>query len=110
MPAPENATPEDISLIAWGDFKVAMLSDLAYQRVSEATAAQRAVSRIETYFAAEVENWPVAAMFWGQMVRACPTEQAPTEAEATAWNQIAAAMNMPIEFTSNGYLNPKTEE
>ena len=96
--------PEPIALLEWGQFKLAMLSNAAYVRVAERTTNQRSVSRIENYFTAEIENWPVAAMLWEQMIAGCIEGIGPTPEEAAGWTAIAQASNMPIEFTSDGYL------
>lgn len=106
MPVASDQTPEVVQLTDWGSFELAMLQDAAYQRVADRTANQRAVSRIELYFSTAMENWPVAAMLWHQMLSGCIPELAPTAEEAAAWSAIAQATNMPIFFNEQGYLKP----
>lgn len=109
MPLVDSATPEDIVLPDWGGFKLAMLSNAAYQRVTDRSKNQRAVSRLESQFTAELDNWPVAAMLWQQMIAACVDEVQPTPAEVDEWRAIASNTNMPIEFNKAGYLLPTSE-
>ena len=110
MPLVTDAQPEEIRLPDWGVFKLGMLSNAAYLRIAEATAAQRAVSRVEAFFASDQDNWPVAAMLWQQMLSGCDAEHLPTPAEVEGWRQIAAAANMPIQFSNLGYLAPVFDE
>lgn len=104
MPLDLNPKSQPVALLRWGAFRTGMLSNAAYQRVSGATSMQRAVSRLESYFATEAENWPVAFMFWQQMLMGCAVEARPTAAEVAGWNQIAQQTNMPISFNAEGYM------
>ena len=106
MPSINNPEPEAFDLPEWGDFKLAMLSDTAYQRVSSQTSEQRSVSRTEMLFTSENENWPLAALLWGQMIGGCPEDLRPTAEESARWTQIAASTNMPIKFIDTGQLMP----
>lgn len=102
--------PRPAESIEWGDFKLAMLQDAAYQRVCDRTSNQRAVSRIESYFTAEIENWPIAAMLWAQMIHGCIEEIWPSVAEVEAWRVIAEDCSMPIEFDEYGFLQVPTDD
>jgi hypothetical protein len=104
MPLDQNPQSVPVAMPQWGAFKLAMLQNQAYQRVSAATSQQRAVSRIETYFSIEVENWPVASMFWQQMVTTCPLDKKPSAEDAGVWAVIARRTNMPISFNAEGYM------
>ena len=106
MPKVENASSEPLKLMQWGDFKLAMLNDVPYQKMAAATADQRAVSRIENFFTAEIDNWEVAALLWSQMLAGCPEAARPTAVEAGQWSAIATQTNMPIKFTDTGQLVP----
>jgi hypothetical protein len=100
----EDPKSQPVAMPQWGAFKLAMLQNQAYGRVSAATSQQRAVSRIETYFSTEVENWPVASMFWQQMLTTCPLDKKPSAEEANVWTVIAWRTNMPIKFNAEGYM------
>ena len=104
MPLAENPQSEPVVFPRWGDFNLAMLQNPAYQRVSSQSSMQRSVSRLESYFATQVDNWPVAVLFWQQMLTGCPVEKRPTTSEAAAWTVIAQQTNMPIRFNEQGYL------
>ncbi len=104
MPLDPDPKAQPVHLPQWGAFRVAMLSNQAYQRVAGATTQQRAVSRIESYFAVEVENWPIARLFWQQMIAACPEASRPSAEELVGWREIAKQSNMPIGFNSLGQM------
>jgi hypothetical protein len=104
MPLDPDPKSQPVSLPQWGAFRMAMLSNASYQRVSGATTQQRAVSRIESYFATEAENWAAARMFWQQMIAGCPASSKPSAAEAAVWTQIAQQTTMPIRFNADGQM------
>ena len=106
MPLVTDAQPEDIVLPDWGEFKLAMLQNGAYQRVTDRSKNQRAVSRLESQFTAELDNWQVAAMLWQQMIAATLPEEQPLPDEVEQWRAIAQQTNMPIAFNDGGYLVP----
>lgn len=110
MPLITNAEPEPIEIPSWNDFQLAMLTNSAYQRVSDRSANTLAVNRLETFFAQQAENWPIAAMLWSQMLSGCIDEVMPTPEEIGIWDAIAQATNMPITFDENGYLQPVVQE
>lgn len=110
MPRIERAEPQPVVLPSWGDFKLAMLRDEAYQRIVSATAAQRAVSRVESLFTAELDNWDVCSLLWRQMLMGCDPSVMPTSIEVATWRAIAFATNMPINFDEQGYLEPKPDD
>lgn len=108
MPKADGAARPAV-ITDWGDFQLAMLRDEAYQRVVSATAAQRAVSRIETAFSSEVDDWNVVSLIWRQMLMGCEVAVMPTAEEIAMWRAIAFATNMPITFDEKGYLLEKEE-
>lgn len=107
MPLFSNPESTPDRPIEWGVFRMAMLSNAAYQRVSGATSVQRSVSRLESYFATEAENWAVARMFWQQMIAGCPQAALPSAEEVATWNQIATQANMPLGFNANGQMETR---
>lgn len=107
MPFDPDPKSVPASLPDWGAFRLAMLMNKAYQRVSVASTDQRAVSRIETYFSTETENWPIAALLWQQMMTGCPVESKPKTQEVAAWTAIAKQTNMPFSFSDSGDLQLK---
>lgn len=106
MPRVENATPEPVELPDWGDFKVQMFSDAAYQRVSKASDTQT-VARIETFFAVQGSEYPMVVQLWQGMLFYCPEAKRPTAGEAAIWGEIASANSMPFEFDELGQLKIK---
>jgi len=109
MPLVENGQPEEIKLPNWGDFRLSMMGDATYQRVSDRSKNRLAVNRLESMFTAQIENWQVACFLWGQMVSACLEEIRPNEVEVEEWTAITKDTNIPIEFNSLGYPSPKPE-
>ena len=105
MPTGDNAVSEPISFPEWGDFKVGMLRNAAYMRVSRA-ADEFWRTKVETFFSIQGEELGEAQQLWGAMLQSCPEEQRPTSEEAEQWNQIAASTDMPIKFTETGQLVP----
>ncbi len=104
MPLDPDPKSVPVLLPDWGAFRVAMLMNKAYQHVSVASTDQRAVSRIETAFSTEAENWPIVALFWQQMITGCAIEAKPKPQEAAAWSAIAKQTNMPFSFSDSGDL------
>lgn len=104
MPLVENPQPIREMDIDWGAYRIAMLQDSAYQRVTALTTDQRSVGRIETFFAIEAEQWPIAIALWEQMITGCPDEAMPTAAEAVQWENIASTNAMPISFDESGAM------
>lgn len=107
MPLDPNPKSMPVALPNWGTFRVAMLTNQAYARVIAASANQRAVSRVESYFATEVENWPIAASLWQQMMTGCPIESKPKPEEAAGWTAIAQQTSMPFSFSASGDFQVK---
>ncbi|MFK8182316.1 MAG: hypothetical protein AB8B99_03000 [Phormidesmis sp.] len=101
----ENPVSEPIVFPDWGAFKLAMLSDAAYQRVS-GSAAEIWRTRAETFFAIQGEELGEVVQLWGAMLTSCPEEQRPTQAEAARWAEIAEGAEMPITFDEKGFLKP----
>ncbi|MEM9148929.1 MAG: hypothetical protein AAGB19_00460 [Cyanobacteria bacterium P01_F01_bin.3] len=96
--------PKPVELPDWGAFQVAMFTNQAYQRVSQASAAQLAVTRLETFFSIQGEEWPVAVQLWGLMMTGVAGTTRPTVAEVEGWNAIATRTHMPIQFSDTGRL------
>jgi hypothetical protein len=107
MPLDPTNQSVPVALPQWGAYRLAMLTNQAYQRVSGATSDQRAVSRIEAYFSTEVENWPIAKILWGQMMVGCPVAAKPSTAEAGGWTVLAEKTNMPFSFNDLGEFQIK---
>lgn len=99
-----TALPKEAKIPEWGEFQLAMLNDAAYQRVSSATTSDRAVSRLELFFATQVENWPVAEMLWQLMIGGLPQLSLPQAEDIASWRAISVQTNMPITFDDNGLL------
>ena len=106
MPLVPNPQSEPVTFPNWGDFKLAMHTNEAYQRCSTSSANRLTVNRLESLFTSQIENWEVAAQLWNHMLEGCPSEVLPTAEEAAAWTQIASTNNMPIQFTETGQLTP----
>lgn len=53
MPLSENVKPYTDIEIMWSVYRLAMLQNSAYQRITSATADRLSVGRIETFFAIE---------------------------------------------------------
>ncbi|MEM9150666.1 MAG: hypothetical protein AAGB19_09460 [Cyanobacteria bacterium P01_F01_bin.3] len=104
MPAPSEQQTEPATIQDWGGFKLGMLSNQAYQRISQASADQLSVSRLETFFSVQGEQMQVAVMLWGAMIQSCPEAVRPSALEVGQWRAISRATNMPIEFDDNGLL------
>lgn len=99
---------EPAQLPDWGTFKVQMFSDAAYRRVSAACPEPLIISRLETFFAIQGDEYGLAMQLWGGMIQLCPADKRPTAAEATQWEQIASTNDMPIKFTETGQLQLRT--
>ncbi|MEO1444792.1 MAG: hypothetical protein AAFV46_00890 [Cyanobacteria bacterium J06635_11] len=110
MPRVQNPQPEPIRQPDWGDFKLAMLGNGAYQKLSESTSSKLAVTRLETLFATQVDNWAVAQQLWQLMIGGCPEQSRPTAFEVAQWNAIAAGTQMPITFDDKGLFVPDEQE
>jgi hypothetical protein len=104
MPLDPNPQSQAVKLPEWGAFKLEMLGNQAYQRLSSKSLAQRAVSRLESLFSIESENFVMASAFWQQIMRECPREFLPGADEAKTWKEIAQRTNMPISFNDEGYM------
>jgi len=102
--------PSPVALPDWGAFQVGMLTNQAYQRVSNSSADQLSVNRLETFFSIQGEELPVAAQLWGLMIHGVPDGAKPNAADAAAWNAIARATHMPITFDDNGLLQAVTND
>ena len=98
MPLVIDPQPEKIRLPDWEGFVLAMFSDPAYQRIATATQMQDSRTRIEIFFAVKGTSWELVALLWQGMITAVPAQQRPTEAEASRWQSIADATNMPVSF------------
>ena len=109
MPLVENGQPEEINLPDWVSFRLAMMSNSAYQRVADRSKNRLAVNRLESLFTAQIDNWQIACVLWGQVITACLEEVQPTAAEVDEWILIADRTNMPIEFNTHGIPSPKAE-
>ena len=103
MPAPEEKVIESAAFADWGEFKIAMLSDEAYQRVSQ-LSDKLTVSRVELFFSVEGEQLGLAVQLWVWMIQAVPEAQRPNASEAGRWKAIARAAHMPITFDEEGLL------
>ena len=108
MPQIENADPEAIALADWGQFKLEMLQDDAYNRVSG--ASDSVISRrIETFFAIRGEALGTAKHLWAGLILKCPIDKRPTLLEVQQWREMAERAEMPISFDDNGYLTINAE-
>jgi hypothetical protein len=107
MPLDNNPVQQPVRLPQWGAFRMAMLTNQAYQRISKASVDHRAVTRLESYFAIEADQWQTGAMFWRQILEGCPKESLPTVKEAEGWALLANQTNMPISFNPQGYMEFK---
>ncbi|MEM9092246.1 MAG: hypothetical protein AAGC93_26380 [Cyanobacteria bacterium P01_F01_bin.53] len=104
MPAPNKTVLEPAEGADWGAFQLGMLNDQAYQRVSNLSLDPLAVTRLETFFSVQGEQWAVAVQLWALMLKDMPTEVRPTSTEVTRWNAISRATHMPIRFDDQGFL------
>lgn len=94
----------DRDLADWADFKLKMLSNSAYQRVSNACADALAVGRVETFFAVQGDALGLIVQLWGLMLSQCPKEALPTAPESAQWEKIAQDASMPISFADSGQM------
>lgn len=90
----------------WEAFNLGMLKDQAYQRVTQTTANQRAVTRLETAFSTAAEEWGLMSQLWGQMLVDTPLSAQPTADEIESWRAIARSAGMPLAFDEQGFLMP----
>lgn len=104
MPAPSERKTEPAILEDWGSFKLGMLQNQAYQRVSQASTDKLSVSRIETFFSIQGEELQAAVMLWEAMMKGVEEEVRPSAFEAGQWRAIARATHMPITFNEEGFL------
>ncbi|MEM9091262.1 MAG: hypothetical protein AAGC93_21290 [Cyanobacteria bacterium P01_F01_bin.53] len=104
MPAPNKTVLEPAENADWGAFQVGMLSNQAYQRVSNLSLDPLAVTRLETFFSVQGEQLAVAVQLWALMLKDMPGEVLPTPTEVAGWNAIARATHMPIQFNDQGLL------
>jgi hypothetical protein len=109
MPLEKEPKSQPVSLPEWSDLHLAMLGNEAYLRVSRA-ADQRAVSRVELYFATRCENWPLLSQLWDGLLASCPEEERPNEKDIAIWAEILAQTSMPIECSKTGQLLPTNAE
>ena len=108
MPAPKKAIVESAEVADWGTFKIAMLSDEAYQRVSQ-LSDKLTVGRVETFFSIEGEEIEIAVHLWKLMIQAVPEAQRPVSTEVERWKAITRATHMPITFDDHGLLHLNDE-
>lgn len=104
MPAPKDRKLEPANTADWGSFKVAMLTDAAYQRASNLSKDPLSVTRLETFFSVQGETLAVAVQLWAAMMKDMPTAGVPTTTNVAKWNAIAQQTHMPITFNEEGFL------
>lgn len=104
IPVPEPQAPDP----DWGSFRVAMLSNAAYRRItllaSATPAGSLSVQRVENIMAMDSPNLSVLAVMWEQVLAQIPVINKPTSAEVSQWNTIAAAHRMPFTFGGDGKM------
>lgn len=93
----------------WGNFRLALLSNPAYQRstlaVSSKTQGILLIQRLENATAMPEPPIAVIVMLWNGMVSSLPKELPIAEDEVEQWRAIALATNVPLSFADNGLLN-----
>jgi len=99
-----DRVPQPANSPDWSAFKVAMLSDASYQRVSTVAENQLSVGRLETFFSIQGGDLAIAVKLWELMISSVPDSMQPVADEAAVWAAIADKNDMPITFDSIGLL------
>jgi hypothetical protein len=93
----------------WGSFRLALLSNPAYQRstlaVSGKTQGILLVQRLENAAAMAEPPIAVIVMLWNGVINSLPKEMPIATEEVKEWQAIATATNVPLSFTDNGSMN-----
>lgn len=84
------------------EFRVAMLQNPAYDRVTLASNILR-VTRMETAISQNPPELSIVATMWGVLIDELAVK--PTTVEVKGWNAIAKATNVPLTFGKDGKMN-----
>jgi hypothetical protein len=92
----------------WSAFRLALLSNPAYQRstlaISAITAGMLLVQRLENAAAMNEPPVDVIVMLWNSMIKKLPKTQPIAPEEVEQWRAIAQSAHVPLEFIEGGYL------
>jgi hypothetical protein len=92
----------------WTAFRLAFLSNPAYQRSTLAVAATTSgglvVQRLENVVMTPEPSIAVVIMLWSNMIAKLPKEKAITPEEVEQWRAIAKSTNVPFTFKEKGVI------
>lgn len=86
-----------------GAFRIAMLSDNAYNRIASIVPAHIIASLAAAIVVSPI-HYPSLIQVWNLIITSLPPEMRPTEAEIGIWQGYASTAQIPISFTSAGLL------
>lgn len=104
VPAPATPAPTP----DWSAFRVAMLKNSGYQRITLAANLDNngrlAVTRVETAMAMDSPNLQVIEALWEMVITALPPLSKPTATEIGQLNALTTANYIPFTFKSDGKI------
>ena len=104
IPAPETSTTTP----DWSGFRVAMLKNSGYQRITLAANLDNngrlAVTRVETAMSMDSPNLQVIEVLWEMVITALPPLSKPTATEIGQLNALATANSIPFSFKADGKI------
>lgn len=98
--------------IKWAEFRMAMLSNMAYQRIAIGVIADPSgtgnwtVTTLQNAVTMEHPRVEILSQFWNAMMLLIPKGLEPTETEINLWNGIATQTRVPFSFDSVGLIVP----
>ncbi len=94
----------------WNTFNNGLLSNAAYNKVTQFSVNQSAVRRLESIaISSDIANssnqdYTKFIFLWNAMIDGLPTENQLTDVEVDGWIAIALAANMPFSFAQDGKI------
>jgi hypothetical protein len=93
----------------WGVYNRSLLTNTAYNRVSQATTNQASVRRLESIAIAAGVNKAlvdidIMTILWNDMIDGVPLISKLTAKEAEGWRAIALSAFMPFSFAADGKM------